>query len=42
MSRYTKAKERILSIPSDYTYAEIKYLLGKMGFKNVGLKSEIL
>lgn len=33
MSRYTKAKERILSIPTDYTYTEIKYLLGKSGFR---------
>lgn len=33
MSKYTKAKERILSIPADYTYGEIKYLLGKLGFK---------
>ncbi len=33
MSKYEKAKERILSIPFDYTYAEAKYLLGKLGFK---------
>ncbi|MCI8737185.1 MAG: type II toxin-antitoxin system HicA family toxin [Lachnospiraceae bacterium] len=32
MSRYTKAKKRILSIPSDYTYGEMKYLLKKAGF----------
>lgn len=33
MSRYEKAKERILQKPSDYTYTEVKYLLGKMGFR---------
>lgn len=33
MSKYTKAKKRILSVPADYTYAEIKYLLGKFGFR---------
>ena len=33
MSNYTKAKKRILSIPSDYTYKEMKYLLRKSGFQ---------
>lgn len=33
MSKYEKAKKRILGIPSDYTYGEIKYLLGKIGFR---------
>ncbi len=32
MSKYEKAKERILQKPKDYTYTEVKYLLGKMGF----------
>ncbi len=32
MSKYEKAKERILKKPKDYTYTEAKYLLGKMGF----------
>lgn len=33
MSKYEKAKERILQKPKDYTYSEAKYLLGKMGFE---------
>lgn len=33
MSKYEKAKERILQKPKDYTYTEAKYLLGKMGFQ---------
>lgn len=33
MSRFDKAKERILQKPKDYTYTEAKYLLGKMGFE---------
>lgn len=33
MSRFEKAKERILQRPSDYTYTEAKYLLGKMRFE---------
>ncbi|MCM1100770.1 MAG: type II toxin-antitoxin system HicA family toxin [Clostridium sp.] len=33
MSRFEKAKERILLKPKDYTYTETSYLLGKMGFK---------
>lgn len=33
MSKYEKAKERILQIPKDYTYTEAKYLLSKMGFE---------
>ena len=32
MSKFEKAKERILSEPKDYTYTEAKYLLGKMNF----------
>lgn len=33
MSRFEKAKQRILCEPKDYTYSEVKYLLEKMGFK---------
>ncbi|MBD5551939.1 MAG: type II toxin-antitoxin system HicA family toxin [Lachnospiraceae bacterium] len=33
MSKFTKAKNRILNVPADYTYSEIKYLLGKFGFR---------
>ena len=33
MSKYEKAKERILQKPTDYTYTEAKYLLGKIGFE---------
>ena len=33
MSKYEKAKKRILNIPSDYQYLEVRYLLGKMGFE---------
>lgn len=33
MSQFDKAKERILSLPSDYTYNEAKYLLSQLGFK---------
>ncbi|MBD5513641.1 MAG: type II toxin-antitoxin system HicA family toxin [Lachnospiraceae bacterium] len=33
MSKYEKAKERILQKPADYTYTEAKYLLGKIGFE---------
>ncbi|MCM1057454.1 MAG: type II toxin-antitoxin system HicA family toxin [Firmicutes bacterium] len=33
MSRFEKAKMRILNVPSDYTYTEAKYLLGKLGFE---------
>ena len=33
MSKYEKAKKRILNIPSDYQYLEARYLLGKMGFE---------
>ncbi|HIZ80617.1 MAG TPA: type II toxin-antitoxin system HicA family toxin [Candidatus Mediterraneibacter pullistercoris] len=33
MSKFDKAKIRILSKPTDYTYTEAKYLLGKLGFK---------
>ena len=33
MSKYEKAKERILQKPNDYTYTEARYLLGKIGFE---------
>ncbi|MCM1047795.1 MAG: type II toxin-antitoxin system HicA family toxin [Clostridiales bacterium] len=33
MSKFDKAKERILQKPKDYTYTEARYLLGKMGFE---------
>lgn len=33
MSKFEKTKKRILSIPFDYTYAEAKYLLKKLGFE---------
>lgn len=33
MSKFEKAKERILQKPSDYTYTEAKYLLEKLGFE---------
>jgi len=33
MSKFEKAKKRILARPVDYTYTEAKYLLGKMGFE---------
>jgi len=33
MSKYDKAIERILQKPKDYTYTEVKYMLGKMGFE---------
>ena len=32
MSRIDKAKERLKSLPKDYTYTEVKYLLGQLGF----------
>ena len=32
MSQFQKALARIKSIPSDYTYNELKYLLKKFGF----------
>ncbi len=32
MSKFEKAKQRLLSKPSDYTFTELRYLLGKMGF----------
>lgn len=32
MSKFDKAKERILQRPKDYTYTEAKFLLSKMGF----------
>lgn len=33
MSRLEKAKERLRTIPKDYTYTEAKYLLGQLGFQ---------
>ena len=33
MSQLDKAKERLKSIPKDYTYSEAKYLLGQLGFQ---------
>lgn len=33
MSKFEKAKERILQKPTDYTYTEAKYLLSKLGFE---------
>lgn len=33
MSKFEKAKERILQKPKDYTYTEARYLLSQMGFK---------
>lgn len=33
MSKYEKAKERILQKPKDYTYTEAKCLLTRMGFE---------
>ena len=33
MSKLSKAKERILSKPRDYTYTEARYLLGRLGFR---------
>ncbi len=32
MSKFEKAKNRLLLKPSDYTFSELRYLLGKMGF----------
>ncbi|MBP3664259.1 MAG: type II toxin-antitoxin system HicA family toxin [Tyzzerella sp.] len=33
MSKYEKAKQRILLKPKDYTYTEAKYLLSQMEFE---------
>lgn len=33
MSKFDKARERILSKPRDYTYSEARYLLSQMGFE---------
>ena len=33
MSKFEKAKERILQKPKDYTYTEARYLLSQLGFK---------
>lgn len=32
MSKFEKAKRRILCEPKDYTYSEARYLLEKLGF----------
>ena len=32
MSQFEKALARIKSVPSDYTYSELKYLLSKLGY----------
>ncbi len=32
MSKLDKAKERILLMPADYSYTELKGLLGKLGY----------
>uniref|UniRef100_I5AWF2 YcfA-like protein n=1 Tax=Eubacterium cellulosolvens (strain ATCC 43171 / JCM 9499 / 6) TaxID=633697 RepID=I5AWF2_EUBC6 len=32
MSKLDKAKERLLSRPTDYTFSEAKYLLSQLGF----------
>ena len=32
MSKLDKAKQRLKSIPKDYTYTEAQYLLGQLGF----------
>ena len=32
MSKFEKAKKRLLLKPADYTFSELRYLLGKMGF----------
>ena len=41
MSKLEKAKKRILSIPNDYSYDEVNYLLNKLGFieSNLGKTS---
>lgn len=33
MSKYEKARQRILLRPKDYTYTEAKYLLSQIGFE---------
>ena len=33
MGKFEKAKIRLRSLPSDYTYSEARYLLGKLGFE---------
>lgn len=33
MSKFEKAKQRILLRPKDYTYTEAKYLLSQIGFE---------
>lgn len=32
MSKLQKAKERILTLPKDYSYSEAKFLLSQLGF----------
>lgn len=33
MSKLDKAKEKLKSVPRDFTYSEAKYLLTQLGFK---------
>jgi len=33
MGQFEKAKERLRSLPRDYTFSEARYLLGRLGFK---------
>lgn len=33
MSTRDKAKKRIAEIPNNYTFAEVRFLLGKLGFQ---------
>ena len=33
MSKFEKARERLKTIPKDYTYTEAKYILGQLGFE---------
>ena len=32
MSKFEKARERLLMCPKDYTYSEAKYILSQLGF----------
>ena len=33
MSKFSKAKDRLLLLPADYTYSEARSLLSQLGFK---------
>ena len=35
MTKLDKAKERLRTVPKDYTYSEAKYLLGQLGFLEI-------